>query len=105
MLFCGISFLCLFVALLNYAQQVWHLRDGAAHRLAVRTLDYLVQLSQTQTAHDRFMRFWGGDKASIVLDTNLRLLFFVCIRSTWHNSHLVNLFTAQTRQLHRILHP
>ena len=61
------------VPLLDYTKQVRHLRDGPAHRVGIGALDNLVELSQSQTAHDRFMRFWRGDEASIVLNANRRL--------------------------------
>src|SRR5262245_30318897 len=77
--------LCLFVALFNYSQQVRHLRHRATHRVRVRALDDLIELSQTQAAHDRLVRLRRSNKAAIVLDANLACGCFFVSGFTRHN--------------------
>src|SRR5262249_50914584 len=78
--FCG-SFL------INNSQQVRYLRHGATHRIRVRTLHDLIQLSQTKTAHDRLVRFRRVDKAAIVLDANLA---FGCLFVSGFTRHITS---------------
>src|SRR5690242_329570 len=82
-----VCLLCLFAALVNYSQQVRHLRHHATHRVRVRTLHDLIQLSQTKTAHDRLVRFRRSDKAAIVLDANLA---FGCLFVSGFTRHITS---------------
>src|SRR6185436_13613811 len=69
-------------------QQMWNLCYSTTHRVSVWTLDNLVQLSQTKTAHYGFMCLRRCDEASIVLDSNLSLIA-LSLSCTCHASKLL----------------
>src|SRR5688572_33197644 len=72
--------------LLHYTKQVRHLRYCTAHRLSVRSLNNLIEFTQTQTAHDTLVFLGTSNKAPVELDPDPLRVAVVALATSWHNS-------------------
>src|SRR5687767_14302608 len=76
--------------LLHYTKQVRHLRYCTAHRVSVRSLNNLVEFTQTQTAHDTLVFLGTSNEAAVVLDPDLLRVAVVVLCPSWHNSPYIS---------------
>src|SRR5688572_33304672 len=70
--------------LLHYTKQLRHLSYSTAHRLSVRSLNNLIEFTQTQTAHDTLVFLGSSNQAAVVLDPDPLRAAVVVLCPSWH---------------------